>query len=196
MDAPERPLKSTRVRHEILLRLACLTRVGLSGVMLLVLAACSASRSEAPSVEEYLILPANHVPENQQPGPYNSDPPTSGPHFDTSFSAGFYGRGDVDTLPAFPEGYLVHNLEHGYVIFWYNCQRLTPSECGDLEASLKSTLDRSDNFKVIAFPWDSMDVNVAATTWGRMLKFETFDIKIALAFISDYRNMAPEPNAP
>jgi hypothetical protein len=29
------------------------------------------------------------------------------------------------TLPEHLEGYLAHNLEHGHVIFWYNCNLLT-----------------------------------------------------------------------
>ena len=42
------------------------------------------------------------------------------------FEAQGVGPGDrvaamMPNLPQYPEGYLVHNLEHGYVIFWYNC---------------------------------------------------------------------------
>lgn len=45
---------------------------------------------------------------------YNSNPPTSGPHFETWVKPG------ILTLPQ-PEGQLIHSLEHGYVIIHYNC---------------------------------------------------------------------------
>ena len=66
------------------------------------------------------ITSAQHVPDGTQIN-YNSNPPAGGLHYETDFEAGFYQESDLATLPKNPEGYLVHNLEHGYVIFWYNC---------------------------------------------------------------------------
>ena len=41
------------------------------------------------------------------------------------FSSKFFDENTYE----FPEGYLVHNLEHGYAIFWYNCDLLSAEEC-------------------------------------------------------------------
>ena len=95
-----------------------------------------------------------------------------------------------------PEGYLIHNLEHGYIIFWYNCNILDENECTALTDQIRQVMDSFDNFKTIAFPWDSIDVPLVMTSWGRLLRFETFDAELASNFYRTNLNKAPEPNAP
>lgn len=51
---------------------------------------------------------------------YNSNPPTSGPHFTIWAKAGVYDR-------LISDGYLIHSLEHGYVILNYDCSKLAVS---------------------------------------------------------------------
>lgn len=138
---------------------------------------------------------ADHVPEGTDPGPYSSDPPTSGQHFATSLPAGFFTEQDAAELPPYPEGYLVHNLEHGYVIFWYDCSELEQQSCDDLTREIQDTMERADNFKVIAFPWESIDVPVVMTSWGQLQEFESFNSRRATQFIQANRNRAPEPQA-
>jgi hypothetical protein len=135
-----------------------------------------------------------HVAEGTDPGPYNSDPPTSGKHYEATLNAGFYNEGDVAV--AHPEGHLVHNLEHGYVIFWYNCSPLSETECTELKGQIQGVMEGENNFKVIAFPWPSIDVPVVMTSWGRILRLENFDPQVAQNFVQTRRNKAPEPNAP
>lgn len=45
---------------------------------------------------------------------YTSNPPTSGSHFASWAKRGAYNR-------VLSDGYLIHSLEHGYVILSYNC---------------------------------------------------------------------------
>jgi hypothetical protein len=47
---------------------------------------------------------------------YNSMPPTSGTHFPIWAKGGVYDR-------IISDGYLIHSLEHGYVIISYNCMK-------------------------------------------------------------------------
>lgn len=51
---------------------------------------------------------------------YNSNPATSGTHFPMWAKKGVYDR-------MISDGYLVHSLEHGYVVISYDCSRLTAS---------------------------------------------------------------------
>lgn len=51
---------------------------------------------------------------------YNSDPPTSGPHFSIWAKRGVYDR-------VLSDGHLIHSLEHGYVIISYNCKEQVQS---------------------------------------------------------------------
>lgn len=47
---------------------------------------------------------------------YNSNPPTSGTHFPMWAKSGVYDR-------LISDGYLIHSMEHGYVILWYDCTK-------------------------------------------------------------------------
>ena len=143
--------------------------------------------------ESVQIMVSNpHIPVDSDPGQYNSDPPTSGPHYAEEARAGFFENNNYQ----FPAGYLVHNLEHGYVIFWYNCNLLDESGCTDLKAQIKTTMDDLGGIKLVAYPWPSLEVPLAMTSWGRLQRFETFDSEQARAFYRANLNRAPEPNAP
>ena len=137
-------------------------------------------------------MTSTHIAVDSDPGEYNSDPPTSGPHYPNEAQVGFYDTNSYQ----YPAGYLIHNLEHGYIIFWYNCGLLDEAACTDLKSQIKSVMDEVNNVKVIAYPWDSLDVPVAMTSWGRLQKMETFDAVQARTFYTTNLNKSPEPNAP
>ncbi len=59
-----------------------------------------------------------HKPEGSKLD-YKFNPPTSGDHYPSWISKGFYEE------PR-PDGNLVHSLEHGYIIIWYNCEAKFP----------------------------------------------------------------------
>jgi hypothetical protein len=143
-----------------------------------------------------IMADSNHVTEGSDPGPYNSNPPTSGPHFADEFDAGFYDEMEAASKPDFPEGYLVHNLEHGYVIFWYNCGLLDEQGCTDLKTQIQSVMDQFNSVKLIAFPWKSLEVPITMTSWGQLQEFKDFNQDQAVSFVERNRNRAPEPNAP
>jgi len=134
------------------------------------------------------------------PGPFNSELPTSGPHYAEECDAGFYDESSPEAQVPYPEGYLGHNLEHGYVIYWYSCNLLNENECVNLKDQIKDQIKASlaDNggTKLIAFPMASIDVPLVITTWGQMQRFEIFDADMARKFVNANRNRAPEPNAP
>lgn len=137
-----------------------------------------------------------HVDEGEDPGPFNSNPPTSGPHYAEEYEAGFYEESSPEAQASYPEGYLGHNLEHGYVIYWYNCDLLDSNACAELKDQIKESMAENGHTKLIAFPRSSIDVPVAMTSWGQLLNMDEFDPSQAEKFISANRNRAPEPNAP
>ena len=143
-----------------------------------------------------IMADTGHIPDDAVPGPYNSDPPTSGPHYAEDLPAGIYQEADLAGLPEHPEGLLVHSLEHGYVIFWYNCDLLDEGGCSELKEQIQGVMDQSDNFKVIAFPWKSIDAPLVMTSWGKLQRFASFNAAQAQQFVERNRNHAPEPNAP
>lgn len=139
---------------------------------------------------------AEHVADGQDPGPFNTNPPSSGRHYSQPMEAGFYEEDDPAAQVPYPEGYILHSLEHGYVVFWYNCQVLGEEDCSTLKSEIQDVMDDFQNFKVIGFPWTEMDVPAAATSWGRIQTFESFDPDLARKFVRANRYQAPEPNAP
>lgn len=138
---------------------------------------------------------AGHVPDGAYPGPYTSNPPTSGNHYASNLEAGFYHEDQIEALGPYPEGYLIHDLEHGYVIFWYDCQVLDDAGCRQLKTDIQATMEKFDNFKVIAFPWDSLEVPLVLTSWGYLQEFEVFNQQAVDRFVRVNRLRAPEPHA-
>lgn len=147
--------------------------------------------------QEFPIMGGVHISSGDDPGEYNSNPPTSGPHYGRGLLSGFYEDADLAELPPYPQASLVHNLEHGYIVFWYNCDLVDEKQCDDLKDDLRQYLDAPLTVsKLIAFPWKSMDAPLVLTSWGFMLEMEKFNTGQASSFINSNRLNAPEPNAP
>jgi len=168
--------------------------LGLVGVVVLGIIGLTVWQFVKPAAGDAVPIMAStsHIEPDSDPGPYNSDPPTSGPHYADEAQAGFFDS----NIYAYPAAYLVHNLEHGYVIFWYNCNLLEETGCSELKSQIRSLMDELGGIKMIAYPWESIDVPLVMTSWGRLQRFETFDAEQAKAFYRTNLNRAPEPNAP
>lgn len=69
--------------------------------------------------EKIADLGRGHMPIGEKVE-YNSNPPASGKHYEDWVRSGVY---DVPK----DDGYLVHSLEHGYVIMSYNCEKKVTS---------------------------------------------------------------------
>ncbi|MEP7358026.1 MAG: DUF3105 domain-containing protein [Anaerolineales bacterium] len=143
--------------------------------------------------QDVTVQGRDHIAEGVPHDPYNSDPPTSGPHYAQPAQAGFY-----DDAPA--DEYLVHSMEHGYVIIWYNCAQYTAGTCDDLKAKVRDTLSRagvsaiSGTLKLIAVPRPSMPQVLALTAWGRIDKLTQYNASEIIDFIKAFRDTrAPEP---
>jgi hypothetical protein len=50
--------------------------------------------------------------------------------------------------------------------------------------------------RLIAFPWSQMDIPLAKTSWGRILKFPNPDPALMKQFVERHRYQALEPDAP
>jgi hypothetical protein len=185
--------EQARARHR---REKMTTRLMWGGIGLAVLAVIGALvwQGVRPAAGEAvpIMTSSPHVPTDSDPGQYNSDPPTSGLHYADELDAGFYD----ENIYTYPAGYLVHNLEHGYVIFSYNCDLLEEAACSDLKSQIRTVMNELGGTKIIAYPWPSLDVPLVMTSWGRLQRFETFDTEQAKAFYRANLNKAPEPNAP
>jgi hypothetical protein len=116
---------------------------------------------------------------------YNSNPPTSGPHYDPSARPGIYDE-------PIPDGYLIHSLEHGYVIISYNVQGLSESEAAELVSRLAELAQQERIWKLIVLPRADMEQRIALTAWQRIDTFDRFDARRIRRFISTWRDRGPE----
>lgn len=155
------------------------------------------SIGQPPLGETFVVTgEGEHVPDGNPLPAFSTDPPTSGPHYNTPLPEGFYEEDSREAvaLPN-PHGFIVHSMEHGYVVFWYNCAILTAEDCATLKADIRSLMAEYNNFKIIAFPWKTTATAVVATSWGRMLEMAAWDAELAASFIERNRNQAPESEA-
>lgn len=128
--------------------------------------------------QEVKVESADHVPDGTELT-FNSNPPSSGSHYVVPQPAGVY-----DTAP--PDGKLVHSLEHGAVIFWYR-EDLPKSEV----EKLKGIFDQKSGKKIMT-PRKDLDVPVALSSWGRVLKLEKIDEAAIIEFFETNHDRGPE----
>ena len=107
--------------------------------------------------------------------PYNSDPPTSGPHLP------YIAPWGIHTRPIPPE-LQVHNLEDGGVLLQYNC------ECPELVAKLVEVVKRYQDHVILA-PYPGMKSKIALTAWTRLETLDEFDEARVVRFVKAYRGI-------
>jgi hypothetical protein len=144
--------------------------------LLLALSAATAVAQEVPPETE--ILPAaespGHLPEGV-PYDYGTPFPTSGPHSHHGTIASFY------TEPQ-PATALVHALEHGNVVIYYD----TPGE-EVLDKLLALTRDHSgERDGITAVPAPGIGEQIVLTAWERRLILPRYDEGKASAFIAAF----------
>ncbi len=131
--------------------------------------------------QEFPSLGNAHISSPSVPHiPYNSDPPTSGPHTPYLAKWGIHDR-------PVPKEEQVHNLEDGGVIIQYNC----PEGCPDLVDKLKAIAQRYD--LLILAPYPGMDKRIALTAWRRLDKFNEFDEQRIIRFIDAHIGIDHHP---
>ncbi|HTN42804.1 MAG TPA: DUF3105 domain-containing protein [Nitrospiria bacterium] len=131
------------------------------------------TKAFVPPGKEVPSLGNNHI---QSPGdphiPYNSVPPTSGPHLP------YIAKWGVSKTPIADE-LQVHNLEDGGVMIQYNCQ-----DCDVLVALLEKFAVKYN--KVIVAPYPKMKTPIALTAWGRIDTMDQPDEARIERFIKAY----------
>jgi Protein of unknown function (DUF3105) len=128
------------------------------------------------------------------PDPYSSIPATSGPHWDPS---GVANWGTYSTPQN--ESQLIHNLEHGGIVIWYDPDVLDDAQVAELTSYVEGQVSSgiSGRYKFILTPWGGsveLGSEVAVTAWRHLLKLDTFDMDAIRAFAdANYLRHAPEP---
>jgi hypothetical protein len=130
-----------------------------------------------------------HIAEGTQGSGYTSVPATSGAHWSSADSPGPWG---VYTDPQ-PQERLVHNLEHGGVVIWYQPALLDAEDLATLTTFVRQQVT-TEQYKVILAPWSGANFGhaIAVTAWDWLLYLDTADLDQVRAFIGDHYGDAPE----
>jgi hypothetical protein len=142
-----------------------------------------------------------HIAEGSLPSPaWDSNPPAGGPHYP------IWAEWQDYTSPV-PYGYLIHNMEHGAVVFFYRCPADAP--CADVIAALQTakaqlpsdTLctgpdgggeDPGVRTRGIIEPSATSDVLIAASAWGWQYRANCIDQASLNAFATAHYGNGPE----
>ncbi|HJS29498.1 MAG TPA: DUF3105 domain-containing protein [Anaerolineales bacterium] len=187
-------VKSNRSKRRLPLTGIILGILAVAGLSLLVYAVWDSQRPVPSLGEAFPIASREHISTGQKATDFNSDPPTSGQHYDLPASPGYYDVAPLDEQ-------LVHNLEHGYVIIYYDCEVRSDVNCDDLVAELQSEMrgEAISSFtrtpKLIVAPRPGMGNLITYTSWGHLHRADEFDPDTMREYIILYLDKAPEPNA-
>ncbi|HZA40390.1 MAG TPA: DUF3105 domain-containing protein [Actinomycetota bacterium] len=112
---------------------------------------------------------------------YPMTPPVAGQHSASTIPCGTYAQ-----TP--PNEQFVHALEHGAVGILYNPAEVPPEDIADIE-ELVGEYDSH----VLSAPFPNMDESpIAVTSWGEMMRLNSWDPDAAAEYIRVFRQKGPE----
>jgi hypothetical protein len=129
-------------------------------------------------IEQFAISSASHISGGLD---YPNLPPTSGDH-DPCWAE--YGVHDTELA----DENWVHNLEHGAVVYLYNCSE----GCAADVAILESVAANSPADTTIVSPYSGMDASFAAVAWGWRITLGCADETALADFYVEHAGQAPE----
>lgn len=127
------------------------------------------------------IQSREHIQFGSKHEAYNSNPPTSGPHYPQWSKCGIF---DEEILPET----LVHNMEHGHVVIFYK-----PDLPKDEKEKLQNFVEeRLSSRNILMASNKNIPSNIALASWGWYQLFEKIDEEAMHAFYKAHKYKAPE----
>lgn len=119
---------------------------------------------------------------------YNTNPPTSGDHGPSPATQGVYNNS------APPDEQIVHNLEHGNVVMYYNPEKLDAAAIEQFKELMRDlNRSRANPCGILAARTSIQDDKpIALTAWGVLATLDTYDEAQIRAFWRDYVAKGPE----
>jgi hypothetical protein len=163
--------------------------LGLVGFLLpLALTGCGSGGGDSDDsedvgvIEEFPDEGRQHVDPSVNPV-YKTDPPTSGPHYPQPTTPGFYTE-------APRPGNLVHSLEHGNIVLYYNPATVSTA---DTEKLRTLTTQYPGLFEgLVVVPRSDPTYPLILTAWRHRLRLRTYDQAAIDNFLDLFRGRGPE----
>ncbi len=148
-----------------------------------------------PGQDECVVTTARHVSPTRDHFPPCTDitypvyPPASGDHFDRWADFRTYSE-------PVPRGFLVHALEHGAVVFNYDC----PSGCPEVIAAFEAAIAAHGvdpacegvDARFIIAPDPELELPIAITAWERVYVASCIDAESITEFVETHYAQGPE----
>jgi len=122
---------------------------------------------------------------------YSTNPPSGGPHYAIWPAFQSYDF-------ALPAGFVVHALEHGAVVFWYNCPEGCADEVAEVEALIAALPEdplcggTSALRRAVLLPYPELGSRWGMSAWGHALTADCVDAAAFEAFYTDHYAQGPE----
>ncbi|MFB6158623.1 MAG: DUF3105 domain-containing protein [Candidatus Nanohalobium sp.] len=131
--------------------------------------------------KEVEIMNRKHISAGTEFDNYNSNPPTSGPHYRKPAETGFYSKKLHDER-------VVHNIEHGQIWISYN------NISSETRQQLKQ-LAQNYPEAVVVTKRPENNARIAVASWGRLMELDSYEEQKIVKYIKTYINKSPEPFA-
>jgi hypothetical protein len=136
-------------------------------------------------IEQFAEEGRNHIAAGTKTN-YQTNPPTSGDHYPTWSNYGIFKN-------PLPDGLVVHNMEHGGVIIYYDCPQGCPATVSALSGyALKYSPEAFTG--IILQPRDGLPngARLALTAWRNRLLLRSLDTDKINDFLKQRFNKGPE----
>lgn len=145
----------------------------------------AASEAGCGSIERPEEQGRDHIEVGAPHPPYSSSPPTSGPHYETPASTGFYPS------PLEPEQ-VVHNLEHSQIVIWYR-----PDVSETTLDQIEAIVDQ-EPLATVAVPYDDIEgsASFVLTAWGASQSCARVSQEVIDDFRRQFQGKGPEKFVP
>jgi hypothetical protein len=136
-------------------------------------------------IETFEEQEAAHIGLDEEHEPYNSSPPTSGPHYEIPADSAFY----PDQLPV---EQLIHNQEHGMIVIWYS-----PNASEETKGQIEGLVDQ-EPAATVAAPYTDIEApyQFVLSAWGALQRCERVSQDVVDDFRREYQGKGPELIAP
>lgn len=115
---------------------------------------------------------------------YKTDPPTSGTHAGRWLPASVYGLGEAKAE------LLVHNLEHGNIVIYFDRSVLSKSELKPLFKLAKKHIGQWDG--ILLVERNDKKHPMILTAWRAMIRLNKVDMERISSFVDTFRGRGPE----
>lgn len=133
-------------------------------------------------VEQFESQGRNHVSYEVA---YEQTPPLSGPHSEDWVNPGYYEEQQ-------PAERLVHSLEHGAVVVYYDPEAITEEGRSDLQKRASTYTGTWTSFIAVPTPEESPEAPYTLTAWRHRLRLSEYDPDAVTAFLAEYLGRGPE----